>query len=88
MIDLIKLGKKLWPLNRSLTGRDNKKTLLILKKEIPSLKIKYFKSGKKIFDWKIPSEWNVKDAYVLDKIIERLFHSKKIIYILFHILKK
>ena len=46
MIDLIKLGKKLWPLNRSLTGRDNKKTLLILKKEIPSLKIKHFKSVK------------------------------------------
>ena len=77
MIDLIKLGKKLWPLNRSLTGRDNKKTLLILKKEIPSLKIKYFKSGKKIFDWKIPSEWNVKDAYVLDKNNRKIISFKK-----------
>ena len=33
MRNLIKLGKKLWPLNRSLTGKDNKRTLLILKKK-------------------------------------------------------
>ncbi len=77
MSNLIKLGKKLWPLNRSLTGRDNKKTLLILKKEIPSLKIKYFKSGKKVFDWIIPREWNVKDAYVLDKNNNKIVSFKK-----------
>lgn len=77
MRNLIKLGKKLWPLNRSLTGKDNKRTLLILKKEIPNLKIKHFKSGKKIFDWKIPSEWNVKDAYVLDKNNKKIISFKK-----------
>ena len=88
MIDLIKLGKKLWPLNRSLTGRDNKKTLLILKKEIPSLKIKYFKSGKKVFDWKIPSEWNVKDAYVLDKNNRKIVSFKKNNLHLFHTLRE
>jgi aminopeptidase-like protein len=64
---------KLFPLTRSLTGSGVKKTLNILKKEIPQLKIKKFKSGTKVFDWNIPEEWNVTDAYVIDK------HNNKII---------
>ena len=62
------LGKNiLFPINRSITGKGIIKTLKIFKKIHPKLKIKYFKSGKKVFDWIIPSEWNVKNAYVLDQ---------------------
>ena len=57
----------LFPINRSLTGKGIKKTLKIIKKEFPQLKIKSIKSNTKVFDWKIPSEWNVSDAYVMDK---------------------
>ena len=67
MRKLIKLGKKLFPINRSLTGKGSLKTLKIIRSEIPNLKIKKFKSGKKVYDWKIPSEWNAYDAYVKDK---------------------
>ena len=52
------LGKKIWPHNRSLTGHGVVKTLNELKKINPDLKIKKFKSGAKVFDWKIPDEWN------------------------------
>ena len=62
MNNLIKLGRKLFPLNRSLTGTDNLKTLNILKNNTSRLKIKKFKSGKKVYDWKIPDEWNVLEA--------------------------
>jgi len=55
-MNLIKLGKQLFPLNRSLTGEGSLKTLKILKKRISKLKIKKFKSGKKVYDWKIPDE--------------------------------
>ena len=48
-------------LNRSLTGKDYQKSLKILREIIP-IKIINFKSGSKVFDWKIPLEWNVKDA--------------------------
>ena len=58
--------KKLYPLNRSLTGKGTKKTLEILKKEFPKLTIKKIKSGTNVFDWKIPDEWNISDAYVID----------------------
>lgn len=76
-MDLIKLGKQLFPLNRSLTGEGSLKTLKILKKRIPKLKIKKFKSGKKVYDWKIPKEWNVFDAYVKDKFGKKIVDFKK-----------
>ena len=52
-----KLAKKLWPINRSITGSGVVETLNILKMVVPELKIKSFKSGSKVFDWKIPAEW-------------------------------
>jgi aminopeptidase-like protein len=69
--------KKLFPLNRSLTGEGVRKTLNIIKKEFPRLKLKKIKSGKKVFDWSIPEEWNVTDAYVIDKYNNRIIDFKK-----------
>lgn len=59
-------AKHLWPLNRSLTGDGVRKTLDCIKKELPKLETLAFKSGKKVFDWKIPNEWNVNYAYIID----------------------
>ena len=67
---------KLYKLNRSITGQDTKKTLSLIKVYLPSLKIKSIKSGEKIFDWKIPPEWNVKKAFVLDKNGEKIIDFK------------
>ncbi|MDA7583114.1 DUF4910 domain-containing protein [Candidatus Pelagibacter sp.] len=62
------LGKDiLFPICRSLTGNGVRQTLKIIKKNFPVLKIKKIKSSTKAFDWSIPSEWNISDAYVLDK---------------------
>ncbi len=68
---------KLFPITRSLTGDGVKKTLNIIKKEFPKLKIKKFKSGTKVFDWNIPEEWNVKDAYIIDKYNNKIIDFKK-----------
>ena len=56
---------KLFNLNRSLAGSENRKTLNYIKKKTP-IKIKSFTSGKKVFDWKIPYEWAIKKAYIKD----------------------
>ena len=66
------LLKKLFPITRSITGNGNRKSLKIIKTVINKLKIIEYKSGKSVFDWKIPPEWNIKDAYVL-------YNKKKII---------
>lgn len=66
--------QNLYPFNRSLTGNGNKLTINYLKKNIvQDLKIKKIKSGTKIFDWRVPGEWNVKNAFLLNK------NNKKII---------
>ena len=62
------LGRfKLFNICRSLTGLGTLKTLKIIQKEIKNLKIKSIKSNKRVFDWKVPNEWNIKNAYVKDK---------------------
>ena len=67
----------LFPINRSITGDGIKKTLNIIKKQFPKLRIKKIKSGTKIFDWKIPNEWNVTDAYIEDKFGKKIVDFKK-----------
>jgi aminopeptidase-like protein len=54
----------LWPLNRSLTGENNRKSLKILQELIP-VEIHEVPSGKKVFDWTVPKEWNVGRAYII-----------------------
>ncbi len=75
-IQMMKLGEKLWPLNRSLTGIGVKESLKILKKNIPELKILSVKSGTKVYDWKIPLEWNVNDAYIITPNGEKICNFK------------
>ena len=69
--------KKLFPICRSITGPGTRKTLKIIKNQFPKLKIKKIKSGTKVFDWRIPPEWNVKDAYILDKYSNKIVDFKK-----------
>lgn len=66
----------LYKINRSITGAGTLKTLKILKKEIPEIKIKNFKSNSKVFDWKVPPEWNVRDAFVTDKYGKKIIDFK------------
>jgi len=58
------LAKKLWPINRSITGDGVRESLKILKQICPKLSIIEVPSGKKVFDWTIPKEWNVKEAWL------------------------
>ena len=41
------------------------------------MKIKKIKSVKKIFDWKVSSEWNVTEAYIKDENNEKIVDFKK-----------
>ena len=68
-----KIGREeLFPICRSITGKGTLKTLKIIKSSFNDLKIIKIKSGTKVFDWSIPEEWNIKDAYVLDKFKKKL----------------
>ena len=63
--NIFNFSKEIFPICRSLTGAGNRKTLKLIKRKIPKLKIYEIKSGSKVFDWKVPKEWNIKNAYVI-----------------------
>jgi len=73
---ILSFGKKVYRLNRSITGEGTKQTLLELKKLLPNLKIKNIRSGTKVYDWKIPPEWNVKEAFIKDKFGKKIVDLK------------
>ena len=61
-LKMMKWMRDLFPLNRSITGDGIRKTLMYFEKINPEFKRLKFKSGKKIFDWKIPYECEIKEA--------------------------
>ena len=63
--DIHVLAKKLWKINRSITGEGVRQTLSELKNIIPSLQIHSVSSGTCVFDWTVPNEWKVNDAYIV-----------------------
>ena len=70
-------GKKLLrPILRSITGSGVRKTLMLIKKEFPNLIIKNIRSNKKVFDWTIPPEWNLKSAHISDKYGKKIVDVK------------
>ena len=74
---MLKWAKDLFPICRSLTGNGTRKTLSYFKKLNPEfVKIK-FATGKKVFDWIIPKEWNIKDAYIQHESGKKFAEFKK-----------
>ncbi len=74
---LFKWAKDLFPINRSLSGPGNYKTLIYLKRILPNLKIKKIKTGKKINSWIVPKEWEIKDAYIKDSLGKKVVDFKQ-----------
>ena len=58
--EMYSLIKRLYPLNRSITGDGVRQTLSIIKERIP-LQTYEVPSGTKVFDWTVPNEWNIRD---------------------------
>ena len=69
-------AKALFPINRSITGSGVRETLEYFKKIVPSLKILSFPTGFKAFDWTVPQEWSLKEAYIEDKKGNRVIDFK------------
>lgn len=73
---LYQLATELFPICRSITGDGVRETLGIIQQHIP-LKIIEIPTGTKVFDWTIPQEWNIRDAYILDESGKKIIDFKK-----------
>lgn len=74
--DAYNLAKRLYPICRSITGNGVRKTLKILQNYIP-LKIREIPTGTQAFDWIVPKEWNIRDAYVMNEDGDKIIDFKK-----------
>jgi len=61
--DVHRLAAELFPICRSITGDGIRKTLALIGDRIP-LRTFEVPSGTLVFDWTVPREWNIRDAYI------------------------
>ena len=71
------LAEELFPICRSITGEGVRATLKILQREIPELTIHEVPSGTEVFDWTVPAEWIIEDAYVENEAGEKVIDFAK-----------
>lgn len=75
-LEMYEWAKDLFPICRSITGDGVRATLTYIHKLVASLQIYSVASGTQAFDWNVPDEWNIRDAYVLDESGQRIIDFK------------
>jgi len=71
--ELHELAARLYPICRSITGAGVRETLRLVGERIP-LTMHEVASGTRVFDWEVPLEWNIEDAFLLDPEGKRIGH--------------
>ena len=61
--ELHQFAAELYPICRSITGNGMRRTLATIQERIP-LETIDVPTGATVFDWSVPKEWNIRDAYI------------------------
>ncbi len=73
---MYEMVEELYPLCRSITGNGVRQTLALIGRRIP-LTAHELPTGTKVFDWTIPKEWNIRDAYIKNSQGERVVDFRR-----------
>ncbi len=65
-LDMYNLLVKLFPICRSITGNGIRQSLDIINEVVPLTRYEV-PTGTEVFDWTVPKEWNIRDAYIADQ---------------------
>jgi aminopeptidase-like protein len=68
---------RLYPICRSITGVGLRETLRIIQEQIP-IELREVPTGTKVFDWTVPKEWNIRDAWIKDSTGQRLLDFQQL----------
>lgn len=75
--EMLQWAKDLFTICRSITGEGTRQTLEFFRNINPELEFVAFKTGEKVFDWEIPQEWNINDAYIEHESGKRFAEFRK-----------
>lgn len=73
---MYELVSELYPICRSITGDGVRDSLKIISRYLP-LEVHEVPSGTQVFDWKVPKEWNIYDAYVKNERGEKVIDFRQ-----------
>ena len=68
--ELHRFAAELYPICRSITGEGIRQTLAMIHDRVP-LRTFEVPTGTQVFDWTVPKEWNIRDAYIADSAGKR-----------------
>src|ERR1700680_3418560 len=74
--EMHRLIVELYPICRSITGNGFRETLQAVRRHIP-LEVHEVPTGTPVFDWTVPQEWNIRDAYIKNSRGERIADFQK-----------
>ena len=70
--EIYSFARRIFPITRSLTGEGVRQTLLEIKKLGVDLRICKVSSGTEVYDWHIPNEWNISEAFIIGPAGEKI----------------